>query len=125
MSSLALKTPVAIKGRASFSGDLPSIQMPVVNSPREVPKYPNATPPISPHVQETVLVQPKCKKYVISESSMNRFAEFISELKICCISLAEINFCPVIHEVELVEQVDILDYLFKPFYSLSTFITFV
>ncbi|KAK8853776.1 hypothetical protein M9Y10_016319 [Tritrichomonas musculus] len=117
MTSLALKTPAAIKGRASFSGDLPSIQMPVVNTPREVPKYPNATPPTSPHETEAVLIQSKTVKYVISESSMNRFAGFISDLRTFCNSLSEVNFCPVIHEVELVEQVDILDLLFKPFYT--------
>lgn len=117
MSSMALNPPAAIKGRASFSGNLPSIQMPVVNSPREIPKYPNATPPISPRAPETVLVKPKCKKYVISESSMNRFSEYISELKKFCNILSEVNFCPIIHEVELIEQVDILDYLFKPFYT--------
>ncbi|OHS98874.1 hypothetical protein TRFO_34827 [Tritrichomonas foetus] len=119
MSSLKLKSPRTIKGRASVCGNLPSIQLPIKYSlDDEIPQYPLYTSPPSP----VSLILPESaqvasKKYIISENSMERFAKYIMELRSFCQSLSEVNFCPIIQDVELVEQVDILDFLFKPFYE--------
>lgn len=118
MTTLQLKSRTPIKGRASVSGNIPSIQVPVVSSPREVPKYPFATPPPSPH-QPTKQIIKASKRYLISDNLMDRFSNSILELRNFCVSLSEINFCPVIQNVELVEQVDILNYIFQPFYNES------
>ena len=119
MSSRKLSTSNTIKGRASLCGNLPSIKLPIVFTEfREIPEYPKYSPPHSPKVEK--IPEPKpviSKRYVISENSMERFQEFINDLKKYCVELNENNLSPIIHDLDLVNNTENLEVLFRPFYQ--------
>lgn len=116
MSKLGVSDDAAVLGRASYSGNMPSIKSPLPEGIlSNTIKKPSLLSPRFQGSEPIKMEKETPRRYIMTEQSLDNFERRIGTLISNCKSLAETNSAPIISELELVEEAQVLRELFKPF----------